>query len=94
MRFMGVREAQQHLSEAIDESQGKRVVLTRHGRPAAVLRGVEGLDAAEVVMQNDPAFWKLIEARRAERGKGRSQEDVERMFGVGKHGRRYKVKVK
>jgi len=39
-------------------------VITRRGRPAAVLVGVEGKDWEDVVLQTSPAFWKLIEERR------------------------------
>ena len=43
-----------------------RVVVTRHGEPAAVLLGVEGKDWETVVIETSPAFWDLIEARREE----------------------------
>jgi antitoxin (DNA-binding transcriptional repressor) of toxin-antitoxin stability system len=40
------------------------VIITRHGRPAAVLVGVEGDEWEDVLLQTNPAFWKLIRARR------------------------------
>ena len=39
---------------------------TRHGKPAAVLVGVEGKDWGDVVLQTSPSFWKLIEETRKE----------------------------
>jgi len=40
------------------------VIITRHGRLAAVLVGVEGDEWEDVLLQTDPAFWKLSRARR------------------------------
>ena len=42
------------------------MVITRHGKPAAVLVGVEGKDWGDVVLQTSPSFWKLIEETRKE----------------------------
>ncbi|HEV8132736.1 MAG TPA: type II toxin-antitoxin system Phd/YefM family antitoxin [Acidobacteriota bacterium] len=66
MKTITVRDLQKKVRESVDESQGDRVVITRHGKPAAVLIGVEGKDWESVVLQSDPNFWKLIHARRKE----------------------------
>jgi len=55
---------QKNVKDCVDKAQHERVVITRHGKPAAVLVGVEGEDWEAVVLQTDPAFWKLIRARR------------------------------
>ena len=47
-------------------SQQDKVVITRHGKPAAVLVGVEGKDWEDMALQTLPSFWKLIEERRKE----------------------------
>ncbi len=41
-------------------------MITRHGRPAAVLVGVEGEEWESVILQTSAAFWRLIEKRRKE----------------------------
>jgi len=64
MKTVTVRDLQKKVKECVDEAQEDRVVITRHGKPAAVLLGVEGQDWDTVVLQTDPAFWKLIHARR------------------------------
>jgi prevent-host-death family protein len=46
---MSLRDVKARLSEAIDSSQGSYVLVTRHGRPAAVIVGVEGADIIEVL---------------------------------------------
>lgn len=64
MKTIPVRDLQKKIRECVDQAQLDRVVITRHGRPAAVLVGVEGEEWEDVVLQTDPAFWKLIRARR------------------------------
>ncbi len=67
MKTVSVRDLQKSIKECVDESQEDRVVITRHGRPAAVLVGVEGEDWEDIVLQTDPSFWKLIRKRRKEK---------------------------
>jgi prevent-host-death family protein len=64
MKFVGVREAQQGLSGLVEDCQTQGIVLTRHGKPVAVLLGVEGHDPEEILLAHDPAFRALIAARR------------------------------
>jgi len=64
MKTVTVRDLQKKVKECVDHAQEDRVVITRHGKPAAVLVGVEDEDWESVVLQTDPAFWKLIRARR------------------------------
>ena len=66
MKTISVRDLQKSIKEAVDSSQRDRVVVTRRGKPAAVLVGVEGRDWESVVLETSPEFWKLIEERRAE----------------------------
>lgn len=64
MKTVSVRDLQKNVKGCVDRAQDDRVVITRHGKPAAVLVGVEGEDWDAVVLQTDPGFWKLIRARR------------------------------
>ena len=64
MKTVTVRDLQKKVKECVDHAQEDRVVITRHGKPAAVLVGVEDQDWETVVLQTDPDFWKLIHARR------------------------------
>jgi prevent-host-death family protein len=64
MKTVTVRDLQKKIKECIDEAQGDRVVITRRGKPAAVLVGVEGEDWESVILETDPTFWKLVQARR------------------------------
>jgi prevent-host-death family protein len=64
MKTIPVRDLQKRIKECVDQAQLDRVVITRHGKPAAVLVGVEGEEWEDVVLQTDPAFCKLIRSRR------------------------------
>ncbi len=66
MKTISVRDLQKSIKKAVDSAQDDRVVVTRRGKPAAVLLGVEGKDWETVVFETNSGFWKLIEERRAE----------------------------
>lgn len=64
MKTVTVRDLQKRVKECADRAQEDRVVITRHGKPAPVLLGVEGNDWEAVLLETDPTFWRLIRARR------------------------------
>lgn len=64
MKTVTVRDLQKRVKECVDDAQADRVIITRHGKPAAVLLGVEGQDWDAVVLETDPTFWRMIRARR------------------------------
>ncbi len=64
MKSVSLRELQKKVKECVDDAQLDRVVVTRRGKPAAVFIGVENRSWDEVISKSDPAFWKLIHARR------------------------------
>ncbi len=67
MKTVTARDLQKKVKECMDISQEDQVVITRHGKPAAVLVGVEGRDWEDLVLQTSPDFWTLIEDRRKQR---------------------------
>jgi len=64
MKTVALREAKQSLSGFVAHAQRERVLITKHGKPAALVIGVEGRDIEDVLLSQDPEFWKLVEARR------------------------------
>ena len=64
MKTVTIRDLQKKLKESVDAAQSDRVVITRQGKPAAVLVGVEGADWETVVLETNAAFWRLINKRR------------------------------
>ena len=66
MKTVNARDLQKKIKKCVDMSQQDQVVVTRRGKPAAVMVGVEGKDWEDVVFQSSSVFWKLIEERRNE----------------------------
>lgn len=64
MKRATVQDLQKRANEFVTKAQRDQVVITRQGKPAAVLVGVNKQDWESVVLQTDPKFWKLIRARR------------------------------
>jgi prevent-host-death family protein len=73
MKKATVQDLQKHAEEFVARAQKDRVVITRQGRPAAVLVGVNQQDWESVVLQTDPKFWKLIHTRRKQATRPLSQ---------------------
>jgi prevent-host-death family protein len=67
MKTVALRETKQSLSGFVARAQHERVLITKHGRPAALVIGVEGQDIEEVLLRQDPGFWRKIEERRRQR---------------------------
>lgn len=67
MKTISVRELQKRVRDCVNTSQRDRVVVTRHGVPAALLIGVAGADWETLALQTNPSFWRLIEQRREDK---------------------------
>jgi antitoxin (DNA-binding transcriptional repressor) of toxin-antitoxin stability system len=52
------------------------VVVTRKGKPVALVLGVEGMDEEQIQLGSSGKFWKLIEERR--RQKTISRKELEK----------------
>ena len=83
MKVIALGQAKNELSAYVDEAQNGRVLITRHGRPAAVIIGVEGEEFEDLMTRSDPEFWKMIEGRRR-RSKTVSAADMRKRLGVGR----------
>jgi prevent-host-death family protein len=66
MKTVNARDLQKKIKECVDMSQQDQLVITRRGKPAAVMVGVEGKEWEDVVLQTSSTFWKVIEERRKE----------------------------
>jgi prevent-host-death family protein len=64
MKVLAIREAKAGLSATLDEAQRERVLITRNGKPSAIVIGVEGHDFEDVLLMSNPKFWEMIEASR------------------------------
>lgn len=62
MKTISVRELQKCIKECVDHSQKACVVVTRHGKPSAILIGVEGRDWEELITRTAPELTRHIPA--------------------------------
>lgn len=67
MKMVPLREAKQQLSDYVVTSQKEHILITKYGRPSALIWGVEGHDIEDVVYMTDPGFWKMIRKRRQQK---------------------------
>lgn len=73
---LSLADVKNRLSEVVDrlEREHGRVVITKHGRPAAVLVSVDDLESLEETLEilSNPALLADIRAAEAERVAGRT----------------------
>ena len=62
MRTVGIDQTT--LQECVNQAQGERLIVTRDGRPVAL---VVGIDQEQLDLGQDVSFWELIEARRGQK---------------------------
>jgi antitoxin YefM len=74
---LSLADVKNRLSEVIDrvERQHGRVVITKHGRPAAVLLSVDDLDSLEETLEvmRDPGLIDAVRVAEAEVAVGRTK---------------------
>lgn len=78
MKLVAMHEAKAKLSEYVAVSQKDRVLITNHGKPAALVIGVEGESLEDLLTQSDPKFWAMIE--RIRKQPTMSLEDAKKHF--------------
>lgn len=86
MKVVPLGQAKNELSSYVEEAQHDRVLVTRHGKPAALIIGVVGEDFEDLMTRSDPEFWQMIEARRAA-SKTISSDEMRRRLGLAKRRR-------
>ena len=65
----------------LDSAQTERIVISRGGKPCAVLVGIEAYDTEDLQWATSTEFWGMIRQRRAH-GKEFPLADVEARLGV------------
>lgn len=83
MKVVALGRVKNELSAYVDQAQQQRVLVTRHGKPAALIVGVEGEDFEDLMTRSNPEFWQMIEARR-KASKTVSANEMRRRLGVTK----------
>ena len=76
MKNIAANELKENLDAVLSSVQGERIVISRHGKPCAVLVGIEDYDAEDLRLSSSQGFWRMIRSRRT-RGKSIPLSDVE-----------------
>ena len=71
MKVVGLEQAS--LDTCVNDAQHERVVITRNGKPIALIVGVEGIDKEQLELGSSDKFWRLIAERRAQKTLSRSE---------------------
>lgn len=71
MKVIGIDAA--NIEECVKDAQRERVVLTRRGKPFALLIGVAGMDLEQIALDHSDAFWQLIRERRSQKTVNRTE---------------------
>jgi prevent-host-death family protein len=61
------------LDACVRDAQRERVIITRNGKPVALIVGVEGLDEEQLQLGASDKFWKLITERRTQKTMSRAE---------------------
>jgi antitoxin (DNA-binding transcriptional repressor) of toxin-antitoxin stability system len=61
------------LDACIEDAQDERVVITRNGKPVALIVGVEGMDKEQLELGSSDKFWRLVTERRTQKTLGRAE---------------------
>jgi prevent-host-death family protein len=64
MKTIAVTELRENAEAVVGSAQSERILLTRNGRPSAVLMGIEDYDGEDLALARSADFWKMIEGRR------------------------------
>ena len=71
MKVVGVQDT--NLEDCIRQARRGQVLLSRRGKPVAVLIDVRGLDREQAELGVSDAFWSLIRERRNQRTVSRAE---------------------
>ena len=58
---------QASLDTCVNDAQHERVVVTRNGKPIALIVGVAGIDKEQLELGSSDKFWRLIAERRTQK---------------------------
>lgn len=62
-----------NIDACVTDAQHERVVITRNGKPIALVVGVEGMDDEQLQLGSSDKFWRLITERRKQKTMSRSE---------------------
>jgi prevent-host-death family protein len=66
VKTIPTEKRQSDLDAVLRSVQNERILISRDGKPCAVLVGVEDYDAEDVRLATSPDFWLMIQQRRSQ----------------------------
>jgi prevent-host-death family protein len=60
VKFAGMKELKQKTRELLQASEKEDIIITSHGKPAAVLHHIDEDDLADYLIENAPEFQRKI----------------------------------
>ena len=61
------------LDIVISDAQRENVIIKRHGKPVALIIGIEGIDEEQLQLGASDKFWGLISERRKQKTISRAE---------------------
>ncbi len=66
MKTISASKMKPMLNSVLDAAQRERIIVTRNGKPSAVVMGIEAYDEEDFQLASSEDFWRMIESRRRE----------------------------
>ena len=66
MKTIKIESLANEVEDLVRATGKERVLLTRQGKPFAMVSDASNLDAEDLAYINDPGFWEMIAKRRRE----------------------------
>lgn len=80
MKTVALRNMKSGLSDYITQAQKDYILITKHGKPAALVWGVEGRDLEDIFYMTNRTFWNTMRKRRSQ--KSTSWQSAKRELGL------------
>ena len=77
MKVIEMQDAE--LESCIKDAQRQRVVITRKGKPVAMIVSVNGMDLEQLELSSSDKFWRLV--RKWRKQKTYTREELEKRLG-------------
>jgi len=71
--MMKIDLGQASLDTCVNNAQRERIVITRNGKPVALIIGVEGMDEEQLQLGSSDKFWRLVAERRIQKTMTRAE---------------------
>ena len=65
MKVINLKDA--NIKDCVRDAQDERVVLTRNGKPVALIVSVQGFDLEQIELGQSDEFWRMLRRRRKQK---------------------------